>query len=147
MRTTQVVAFLAAAMLTHAAMSAEQSTPAKGGDNQPAAVVLLVPVEISNPAMKDGCWAQFYDERNFKGEMLTVVGPMQLDTTDKAGGRQLRRSLDSLTLGPKATLTVYEHRLFKDRAVKFAPNSKEAGLIKKLGFRGRIESMKLECSS
>ena len=148
MHTIQALALLAAAMLSHTAMSATQNPPAaKGGDNPPAAVVLLVPVEISNPAMKDGCWAQFYDERNFKGDMLTVVGPMQLDTTDKAGARQLRRSLDSLTLGPKATLTVYEHRLFKDRAVKFAANSKEAGLIKKLGFRGRIESMKLECSN
>ena len=72
---------------------------------------------------------------------------MQIDSTDKSGGRHLRRNLDSLTLGPKATLTIYEHRMFKDRAVKFESNSKEAGLVKKLGFTGRIESLKLECAS
>jgi hypothetical protein len=42
---------------------------------------------------------------------------------------------------------VFEHKLFKDKSVKFGPNSKEAGLVKKLGFTGRIESMKLECGS
>ncbi len=47
--------------------------------------------------------------------------------------------------GPKATLTVFEHKTFKDKSVKFGPNSKEGGLIRKLGFTGRIESLKLEC--
>ncbi len=57
----------------------------------------------------------------------------------------MRRNIDSLMIGPKATLTVFEHRLFKDRSVSFGPNTKEAGLIKKLGFSGRIESLKLDC--
>ncbi len=125
---------------------AQQNTPpAKGADNQPAPVVMLVPVEISDPAMKNGCWAQLYDERNFKGDMLTLVGPMQIDTTDKAGGRQLRRKIDSLVTGPKAMVNVYEKKFFKDKTVNFAPNSKEAGLIKKLGFTGSIESLKIDC--
>ena len=50
-------------------------------------------------------------------------------------------------LGPKATLKIYEHQLFKDKSVEFAANSKEAGLIKKLGFGGRIESPQLQCTS
>jgi hypothetical protein len=36
--------------------------------------------------------------------------------------------------------------MFKDRTVSFAPNSREGGLVRKLGFGGRIEAMKLSCS-
>jgi hypothetical protein len=68
-------------------------------------------------------------------------------STDNAAGRQLKRNIDSLVTGPRATLTVYEHSLFKDKAVTFGPNSKEPGLIKKLGFAGRIESLKLDCAT
>ena len=112
---------------------------------EPELIYMLVPVEVSAPAMQAGCWAQLFDERNFKGESFTMAGPLQLASTDKATGRQLRRDIDSLVIGPKATLTVFEHRLFKDRSVSFGPNTKEGGLIKKLGFSGRIESIKLDC--
>ena len=115
-------------------------------DNQPEPMVVLVPVEIQNSALAAGCWAQLYDEREFKGNMVTLVGPMELQSMDKSTGRQLRRNIDSLMLGPKANLTVYEHRMFKDRAVRFGPNAREGGLVSKLGATGRIESLQLGCS-
>lgn len=115
-------------------------------DNQPEPMVMLVPVEIQNPALAAGCWAQLYDEREFKGNMVTLVGPMELQSMDKSTGRQLRRNIDSLVLGPKANLTVFEHRMFKDRAVRFGPNAREGGLVSKLGATGRIESLQLGCS-
>ena len=134
--------------LTMAASFAQTSVaPAQATDNQPAPVIMLVPVEVSNKALESGCWAQFYDERNFKGEMVTVVGPASIASQDKGTGRQFKKSIDSLVLGPKATLKIYEHQMFKDKSVEFAPNSKEAGLIKKLGFGGRIESLQLQCAS
>ena len=140
-------AFLTVAASSAVAQTNQPTTKASAADNQPAPMIMLVPVEISAPAMKSGCWAQFFDERNFKGDMFTIAGPIQLQSTDNASGRQVRRNLDSLMTGPKATLTVYEHALFKDKAVTFPPNSREAGLIKKLGFSGRIESLKLDCAA
>lgn len=139
--------FLSAALLcvTSSAFSQAAGKPPAQSDNQPEPMVMLVPVEISNKALEAGCWAQFYEERNFKGEMLTVVGPAEIASPDKGTGRQLKRSIDSLVLGPKATLKVYEHQMFKDKAVDFPANSREAGLIKKLGFGGRIESLQLQC--
>jgi hypothetical protein len=122
------------------------SSPAGAPGNQPAPVVMLVPVQVSSPALEAGCWVQFYDERNFKGDMLTLVGPLDVGDFDKSSGRHFKRNVDSLVLGPKATLTVYEHQMFKDKSVVFQPNAREAGLIKKLGFGGRIESMKVNCS-
>lgn len=143
------VSCLAAALIAVSATGvyAQQSKSAAGGapDNKPAPVVMLVPIEISDPALKAGCWAQLYDERNFQGDMLTLVGPMDIDTTDKAGGRQLRRKIDSIVTGPKAMVNVYEEKWFKNKSVTFGPNSKEPGLIKKLGFAGSIQSLKIAC--
>ena len=136
-------AVLAATLL--AANPSYSQQPQDATPKETELILMLVPVEISSPAMQAGCWAQLYDERNFKGDTFTMAGPIVIASTDKASGRQMRRNIDSLMIGPKATLTVFEHRLFKDRSVSFGPNTKEAGLIKKLGFSGRIESLKLDC--
>ncbi|MCZ2498723.1 hypothetical protein GN316_18320 [Xylophilus sp. Kf1] len=126
------------------------AAPAAGttasGDNRPAPTILLVPVEITDKALEAGCWAQFYSARDFKGDMLTLVGPTQLDSLDKGSARQLKRDIDSIVTGPKTRLVVFEHRLFKDRSVSFDANSREGSLRKKLGFGGRIESIQVNCS-
>jgi hypothetical protein len=114
-------------------------------DNQPEPTILLVPVQVTDPALEAGCWAQFYTKRDFKGDVATLLGPASVESMDKGTARQLKRDIDSLVLGPKAKLTVYEHSMFKDRSVDFTPNSREGGLIKKLGFGGRIQAMKLSC--
>ena len=136
-------AVLAAALLAVNPSYSQQPPDATPKESE--LILMLVPIEISSPAMQAGCWAQLYDERNFKGDTFTMAGPIVIASTDKAHGRQMRRNIDSLVIGPKATLTVFEHRMFKDRSVSFGPNTKEAGLIKKLGFSGRIESLKLDC--
>jgi len=114
--------------------------------NQPEPTILLVPIQVSDPALRSGCWAQFFSKRNFEGDMLTVVGPAQIVSTDNGTARQLKREIDSVSVGPRATLEVYEHAMFRDRTVSFPPNSREGGLVRKLGFGGRIEALKLNCS-
>ena len=116
------------------------------GDTKPQPVVIQVPVQVTTPGLEGGCWAQFYGERNFKGDPATLVGPATIETADQFTGKQLKRAIDSLVTGPKATLTVYEHALFKDRSTTFGSNSREGGLITKLGFGGQIESLKLDCT-
>ena len=37
--------------------------------------------------------------------------------------------------------------MFKDKAVDFAANARELGLIKKLGLGGRIQSLKFCCTN
>lgn len=123
------------------------STPAtQPGDNHPEPIVVMVPMEISSQALASGCWVQFYEDQDFKGTMLTLLGPAEFFSWDKTSGRQFKKSIDSLVLGPKAHLQVFEHRMFKDRTVQFEPNTREGSVVKKLGFGGRIESMKLTCS-
>lgn len=142
---------LAACLLLATAASAQgkadkgRAGQPEGADNQPKPMMMLVPVEISGPAIERGCWVQLFDERNFKGEALTIAGPIQLDALDKYSGRNLKRNIDSLLVGPQATVTVYEHRFFKDRQVVFEPNARQGGLIRELGFGGTIQSLKVDC--
>jgi hypothetical protein len=146
MRFKSLCGLAAALTLTASGAYAQQSGATRApADNQPAPVILLVPVEVSNPALQNGCWVQLYDARNFEGDMVTLVGPIQLDSNDKAAGKQLRRNIDSLVTGPKAMLSVYEEKFFKNKSVNFGPNQREPGLIKKLGFTGNIQSLKVGC--
>ena len=149
MKTLQKIIGGAALALTASLSYAQAATPPAGvtaaGDNRPAPLVLMVPVEVSNQALQAGCWAQFYEQKDFKGEMLTLVGPTQLDALDKGSAKQLKRDIDSIVTGPKTVLKVYEHRLFKDRMVEFAANAREGNARKALGFGGRIESIQLTC--
>ena len=116
------------------------------GDTRPEPMLVVVPVQVSDPVLQSGCWAQLYDERNFAGSFITLTGAGELESADKGSGKELKRHIDSLVTGPKATLRVYEHAMFKDRTVAFGPNSREAGLITRLGFGGNIQSLQLECS-
>ena len=116
---------------------------AASSDNDTAVIVL--PTENAGQAMRAGCWASFYDERNFNGNSLTLIGPVELQTLDKGSAKQLKRDIKSVVTGPRATLILYEKQFLSARWVGFTPDSREPGLAEKLGFGGRVESMKLSC--
>ena len=47
--------------------------------------------------------------------------------------------------GPRTNLVLYEKQFLSARSVGFQPATREASLVEKLGFGGRIESMQLRC--
>ena len=108
--------------------------------------VVVLPTAGAAEQMRAGCWASFYDERNFSGSSLTLVGPAELRTLDKGSAQQLKRDIRSVVTGPRATLVLYEKQFLSARSVGFQPDSREPGLVEKLGFGGRIESMRMTCS-
>ena len=134
-----------AALMASGCASNPSNLQTVSGDTRPQPVVVQVPVAISSPELENGCWAQFYPELDFKGDVATLTGPVALESADKMSGKHLKRDIDSLVIGSKATLTVYEHAMFKDRTVSFGPNSRLNELITKLGVGGHIESLELEC--
>jgi hypothetical protein len=95
---------------------------------------------------RGGCWASFYGERNFTGDSLTLIGPVELQTLDKGSAQQLRRDIGSVVTGPRAMLALDEKEFLSARWVGVTPDSREPGLMEKLGFGGRIGSMKLSCA-
>jgi hypothetical protein len=78
--------------------------------------------------------------------MVTLVGPALIQTLDKGTARQLKRDIDSVSVGPKANLEVFENSMFRDKTMTFPANSRVGGLMTRLSFRGRIEALRLTCS-
>ena len=118
--------------------------PSSGSGTDTDAVIL--PNVGASAQLESGCWARFYDERNFQGSSLTLVGPVELETLDKGTAKQLKRDIKSVVTGPNATLVLYQKQLFSNRSVGFSPGVREPGLVEKLGFGGRIESIKMRCN-
>ena len=121
--------------------SSTGSVAAKTADT----AVVLLPDLGSGPMPASGCWATFFDERDFKGSSLTLVGPVELQTLDKGTAKQLKRDIQSVATGSSATLILYERQFLSARSVGFTPSSRESELISKLGFGGRVESISLHC--
>jgi hypothetical protein len=112
---------------------------------EPDTVVLVLPTAGAGEQMRTGCWAAFYEEPNFNGDSLTLIGPVELQSLDQGSARQLKRDVKSVVTGPRATLVVYQKQMLSARSVGFQPNTREAGLVEALGFGGRIESMQMTC--
>jgi hypothetical protein len=141
-RLTTLVSALAVAALS--ACSSMSGSSAKTGSDVDTAVVIL-PTSGAVEQMRAGCWATFYEERNFNGDSLTLIGPVELESLDKGSAQQLKRDIKSVGTGPRATLEVYDKQFLSARSVAFAPDSREPSLVERLGFGGRIESMRLTC--
>jgi hypothetical protein len=145
--TQRLSTFLSAAAIASlaACTSMGGGSRSAGGAADVDTAVVLLPTSGAGEQMRSGCWATFYDERNFNGDSLTLVGPVELTTLDRGSARQLKRDIKSVVTGPRATLTLYEKQFLSARWVGFTPDSREPGLAEKLGFGGRIESMKRSC--
>ena len=143
--TSRALAALAVATLAACSSMGSGPSGSSGSADVDTAVVIL-PTSGAAEQMRAGCWASFYDERNFNGNSLTLIGPVELQTLDKGSARQLKRDIKSVVTGPRATLVVYEKQMLSARSVGFQPNTREAGLAETLGFGGRIESMRMSCS-
>ena len=138
---TLPVAALAALTALAACTSMRTAEPASTVET----AVVVLPTSGAAEQMRSGCWASFYGDRNFSGDSLTLIGPVELQTLDKGSAQQLKRDIKSIVTGPRATLTLYEKQFLSARWVGFTPDSREPSLTEKLGFGGRVESMKLSC--
>lgn len=147
--TTTLLATLAVTALAACSSmggGSRSSSGYSGGTTDVDTAVVVLPTAGAAEQMRAGCWASFYDERNFNGDSLTLIGPVELGTLDRGSARQLKRDIKSVVTGPRATLIVYEKQLLSARSVGFQPGTREPGLAEKLGFGGRIESMHLTCA-
>ena len=147
-RLTTLLATLAVAALGACSSTSgtRSSSGYASGMAEPDTAVVVLPTSGAAEQMRAGCWASFYDERNFAGDSLTLIGPVELQTLDKGSAQQLKRDIKSIVTGPRATLVVYEKQTLSARSVGFPPNSREGGLAEKLGYGGRIESLQMTCN-
>jgi hypothetical protein len=133
---------------TNSSTTGTTSADTAADSNTP--VVLLVPmVFAANDTLADGCWARLYDEENYRGNLLALTGPMELSNTDphKTTGYEIGRNYDSVAVGPKATLMVYDNVGFADKSATFKGGQRVPDLDPKMGYFEEIQSMKVTCST
>lgn len=134
------------------------SQPAQGSSMQAAAarsaagsapvVLILSASAAENQAMANGCWARLYDTTGYGGNMLTVSGPLDVPSlsSGRIAGFEWGRNFDSVMIGPKATLMVWDDENYGDKTTTFKAGQKVADLDTKMGQLEEIKSLKLSCA-
>jgi hypothetical protein len=108
--------------------------------------LVLLPSDQATDTLGNGCWVRFYDDKNFKGDELTVVGPVELANM-KFHHRFTWGGPDSLIAGPKAKVLIYDSEAFKDRSGTINPGEQVANLGDKTrGLFEDIQSAKIACN-
>lgn len=124
-------------------------TPPTARSMDMAPMVLVVPTYYAmDPNVGNGCWARLFDKRDFTGSVFAMVGPVDI-ASNRPGfitGFESGRNFDSLTVGPTATLTVWDHDNFQKKSTTFAPGDTVPDLDSRMGSTEEIKSMSLSCS-
>lgn len=145
------IAVLLALMLVlgiNTAATAQEQGQDKKKDKNDALTpnILLAPPIIADDAkLAGGCWAKLYTAENYQGEVLSLVGPIDVPDA-RVGALDWGRKYDSVIIGPIATLMVYNDQLYMNRTAAFTPGQRVPDLDEELGFFENIESLKVSCT-
>jgi hypothetical protein len=115
------------------------------------------------------CWAEFFQDSQYAGKQFRLEGPVQLENLSNVHNENWESRIESLKVGPKASVTVYENTNFKltlkemekypdllrslgltekdameDKELIFIANSRIHDLSD-FNFRNKIRSLKIDC--
>ena len=127
--------------------SVESKHPgAKGGKMTiEVPVLMFVPVQVSTELENKGCWVKFFDKKNFKGDSLFLSGPVNLPRLIGPFGYDWENKVRSVKVGPRANLTIYDNREYRDQDKFLDAGANVANLSKEMGFFDNFRSMMLNC--
>jgi hypothetical protein len=109
-------------------------------------VFMTVPTQQSDRlAMEKGCWVKLYDKKDFNGDSLLLIGPLNLARLIGPFGFDWENRVRSLQTGPNANLTIFDNRNFKDEDKFIDPNRQIPNLSEKMGLFNDFRSMILAC--
>lgn len=111
--------------------------------------IIIAPTEVrSDPTLARGCWVRLFPEAGYKGDNdLTIAGPVELPSLHRpAGGIDWHPKAESLIVGPKATLTVYENQSFRGPSETIKSGTQHPQLRKDIGMMQSIDSLKIACA-
>lgn len=115
------------------------------------------------------CWAEFFQDSQYAGKQFRLEGPVQMENLRNVNGENWESRIESLKVGPKAIVTVFENTNFKltlkemekypdllrslgltekdameDKELIFIANSRIHDLSD-FNFRNKIRSLKIDC--
>lgn len=115
-------------------------------------LIILAPTEVrTDPTLARGCWVRLFPEAGYKGtDDLTIAGPTAITSlrspTGGASGVLWKSKAESVIVGPKASVTVYEHQDFKGPSARLQSGTKEPTLRNSLKLTQSIDSLTVTCS-
>jgi hypothetical protein len=93
-----------------------------------------------------GCWMEIYEDNNYDKDdpHLQIQGPAEFASLKDLKGRNWSNDIESVIVGPSATVKAYKDKDFKGTEIAFTSNQRVPDLGK-LDMSDDIESMKLSC--
>lgn len=79
----------------------------------------------------ENCWAEFFQNSDYAGPHFRLSGPVELDNLHNVNGENWALRIDSLKVGPKAKLVIFENINFKLTLKEMA---KYPDLMRALGY-------------
>ena len=95
-----------------------------------------------------GCWVEIYEDDNYDKDdpHLQIQGPAEFASLKDLKGRNWNNDIESVIVGPNATVKAYKDKDFKGTEIAFTSNQRVPNLSK-LDMSNDIESMKISCHS
>lgn len=78
------------------------------------------------PVSLQRCWVRLYDREGFRGDRLTLLGPINMPAMIGPFGTDWENEVRSLQTGPKANVTVFDNRYFFDQSKFIGPTFRTA---------------------
>lgn len=121
----------------------------EGSSKMGSSSYLLMPADVvpEQPAIKSGCWARIYDDRNFSGGALTLSGPMAMPTMLGPFGINWKNRVRSIEFGKNAIVTVYDNVDFRQKIASFEPGERVPDLRKNMGYFDDFSSLTISCKT
>jgi len=101
----------------------------------------------NNPLKHDNkCWAEIYMNSDFdkNGPRLLLVGPHELATLKGLKDQNWNNDIESIIVGPEASMVLYEHPEFEGRTLIVAANQTLSNLTD-AQMKNKSESLRLSC--
>jgi len=123
---------------------------------------------VTGPSFAGDCWLDVYAKTNLEGAHVRIEGPAELPNLRNLNGENWSNRIESLVVGPKATVLAFRQENFKetetgpayhgeaikawgekpesysDQEITFGPGRKEHHLGE-LNFHQSINSMTVKC--
>lgn len=92
------------------------------------------------------CWADVFEDTGFDVDdpHVRLLGPFQSASLEDVAGQNWNNEIQSLIVGPSATVYAYKDRDFSGTEVAFVPNQRTSNLGE-LDMSDDIESLKIQC--
>jgi hypothetical protein len=92
------------------------------------------------------CWIEVFDDTQYDASdpHVKLQGPKEYATLKNLNGKDWNNNIDSVIVGPGATVRAYKERDFQGPEIAFT-SGQRIPKLSKLGMSNEIESMKIIC--